>query len=79
MRAATSLSFAGRLEERDSVAVAHHADLDMGLAHGLDVVAQVAEQALEVGGSVGAAVVVVDHLLVGIVPDRRLRAGIGRP
>ena len=51
----------------------------MILAHGVDVVPQVAEQALEVGDSVGAAAVMIDHLLVGVVPGRSFRAGVGGP
>jgi hypothetical protein len=35
----------GRLEERDPVAEAHHAYVDVLLAYGLDMVAQIAEQA----------------------------------
>jgi hypothetical protein len=66
----------GGLEQSQPVAEAHHANLDVCLAHGVDVVPQVAEQALEVGGSVGAAAM-VDHLLVGVVPGLRVRAGVG--
>jgi hypothetical protein len=49
----------GHLEQDHAVAVIDDANLNMVLAHRLDVVAQVVQKPLEVGGIVGCPTVVV--------------------